>query len=344
MHPLIPWFEPPVLEIPFFGRTLPLHGFGFMVALGFIFGARVSMERSKRLGFDPEIINRLVGWLVVGTFIGGHVGYGLLYKPDEYLANPVEFLKVWQGLSSFGGFVVCVPLAVWFFYSERKPMWPLLDCLAHGMALGWFFGRMGCFVAHDHPGTITHFWLGVVGICQPDQDKAIACHDLGFYEGLWSLTMYGVLLLLDRIPTRPGLQVLVFGLSYGPVRFAMDFFRPEHTDARYGGFTPAQYGAALLMAVCVAALVVRLRAADPARQPTPVPASELRGGALALAAAPVLGGVVYALWGTLAQLGAAPPLLAAAIPPVVLGYGLAALSGAPLPRPQRGAPAAPSAG
>jgi prolipoprotein diacylglyceryltransferase len=38
-----------------------------------------------------------------------------MYKPEEYLADPINFLKVWQGLSSFGGFVVCVPLAFYFF-------------------------------------------------------------------------------------------------------------------------------------------------------------------------------------------------------------------------------------
>lgn len=262
MKPLIPWFEPPILEIPLGGFTLPLHGFGFLVALGFIFGGRAAMNRAKRIGLDPEVINRLIGWLVLGTFVGGHVGYGLMYKPEEYLANPLEFLKVWQGLSSFGGFIVCIPIAIWFFRSERVPVWPYLDCLAYGMALGWFFGRMGCFVAHDHPGTETNFWLGVYGICQPAGSKMVACHDLGLYESLWSLTMFGVLSLMDLRSWKPGTLVLTYGLTYGPLRFAMDFLRPEVTDARYFGFTPGQYGSALLTIVCIAALVMRMRSSD----------------------------------------------------------------------------------
>jgi phosphatidylglycerol:prolipoprotein diacylglycerol transferase len=263
VKPLIPWFEPPVLDIPLPGGShLPLHGFGLLVALGFVFGGRAAMSRAKRMGLDPEAINRLIGWLVVGTFVGGHVGYGLMYKPDEYLANPVEFLKVWQGLSSFGGFVVCVPLAVWFFKKEKLPLWPYLDCLAHGMALGWFFGRMGCFVAHDHPGTVTDFWLGVYGICQPHGAKNVACHDMGLYEALWSLMMFGLFKLMDRRPWKPGTFVLTLGLAYGPVRFAMDFLRPEATDARYLGFTPGQYWAAVFTLVCVGALVMRVRSAD----------------------------------------------------------------------------------
>lgn len=292
MKPLIPWFEPPVLPIPLGDFTLPLHGFGFLVALGFIFGGRASMARAKRLGRDPEVINRLIGWLVLGTFLGGHFGYGLMYKPDEYieglrtwLANPVfwppgkwpEFFQVWQGLSSFGGFVVCVPIAIWFFRKEKVAVWPYLDCLAYGMALGWFLGRLGCFVAHDHPGTETNFWLGAYGICQPDQNKMVACHDLGLYESLWSLTMFGVFTLMDRRALKPGLMVLGLGLAYGPFRFVLDFFRPEATDARYLGFTPGQYGAVLLTVVCVAALVSRLRSSDAPIGPAQGPAREESG-------------------------------------------------------------------
>lgn len=262
MKPLIPWFEAPVLEIPLGNFTLPLHGFGFLVAIGFIVGGRAAMGRARRLGLDPEVINRLIGWLVLGTFLGGHIGYGLMYKPDEYLANPAEFLKVWQGLSSFGGFIACVPIAIWFFRSERVPVWPFLDCLAYGMAIGWFFGRMGCFVAHDHPGTETNFYLGVYGICQPNNNKMVACHDLGLYEALWSLSMFGVLSLMDLRKWKPGTLVLTLGLAYGPLRFFMDYFRPVVTDARYFGFTPGQYGSALVTVVCLAALIVRLRSTD----------------------------------------------------------------------------------
>ena len=272
MKPLIPWFEPPVLPIPVTDPPLELHGFGLLVAIGFMVGGTVAQRRARNMGDDAEAINRLIGWLVLGTFVGGHVGYGLMYKPDEYLANPVEFLKFWQGLSSFGGFVVCVPLAIWFFWKEKLNVWRYMDHLAHGMAIGWFFGRMGCFVAHDHPGTPTDFWLGVYGICHGVKDTSVACHDMGLYEALWSLVMFVGLVAVDRArKTKDGVQVLVFGLMYGPVRFGMDFLRPEATDARYGAFTPAQWGSIVLILACAAMIVQRLRAADP--EPTDAPAA-----------------------------------------------------------------------
>ena len=261
MSPLIPYFEAPVLNIPLGDWTIPIHGFGVLVAMGFLVGGQVSMNRAKRLGLDPEVINRLIGWLIVGTFVGGHVGYGLMYEPEKYLAQPQEFLKVWQGLSSYGGFAVCVPLSIWFFWKEKVPVWPYLDCLAFGMAIGWCLGRMGCFVAHDHPGTATDFYLGVYGIC-PGQGSGIACHDMGLYEALWSLGMYLAFVAMYKVPRVPGFFVVLLGLSYGPVRFFMDFLRPEETDVRYAGFTPGQYFSVLLTLLTVYYFSRRLKSGD----------------------------------------------------------------------------------
>lgn len=157
MFAAIPFFPRIIFHIPLPDGLprdeLEIHGFGILVALGFLLGGWLAMRRARRHGQDPDAINRLIGWLVVGTFIGGHVGYGLMYDLEGYLAEPIRFLYVWEGLSSIGGFLVCVPLTVYFFRRYKLPVWANLDHMAFGFAFGWFFGRMGCTVAHDHPGT-----------------------------------------------------------------------------------------------------------------------------------------------------------------------------------------------
>ncbi len=296
MGPLIPFYEVPVLHL----GPIPIHGFGLLVALGFVFGGNAGMARARRAGLDPEALNRLISWLVVGTFIGGHVGYGLMYKPKEYFANPVEFLKVWQGLSSMGGFVVCVPLSIWFFKRHKLPVWPYMDSVGIGLALGWFLGRMGCTVAHDHPGTPSNFFLAKY--CRPveghtlvspdflrearhdvrwgpcldsgppaptaldqvpsDWTGVVAAHDMGFYEALWSLAVFFLFLWMDRVPRKPGVYITLLGVLYAPTRFAMDFLRPETTDVRYLSLTPAQWWAIAFFVVSLWALVGRLRSSD----------------------------------------------------------------------------------
>lgn len=256
MHPLIPFFEQPVIHL----GPVPLYGFGVMVALGFLVGGQVAMARARKLGLDPDAINRLIGWLVIGTFVGGHLGYLVMYKPSE-LFDPVRLINVFDGLSSFGGFFACVPITVWFFKKEKLPLWPYLDCLGHGLTIGWLLGRGGCFLAHDHPGPPTNFWLGVYGIC-PGLSEDIACHDLGLYESLFGLVSFFIFTALDRVPRVPGFYALLLGLLYAPTRLGLDFLRPTDTDPRWAGLTGAQWGSVLFLVVCVVLMVRRLQSGD----------------------------------------------------------------------------------
>ena len=263
MHPLIPWFEPLRFDIPIDSPgsdgPLALHGFGALVLAGFIAGSFGAAMRAERVGLDPDPILRLVGWLALGTFLGGHIGYELMYEPEVLLTDPLKLLRLWDGLSSFGGFIVCIPLTFYFFRRLALPMWKYVDVLSYGLTLGFFFGRMGCFSAHDHPGLETNFWLGVYGIC-PGQGKDVACHDMGLYEALWSLSMFFLFTLLQRRARIPGFYPLLLGTVYAPVRFGMDFLRP--LDTRYLGLTPAQILCVGVLGLCAYGWTRRIASGD----------------------------------------------------------------------------------
>lgn len=282
MSPMIPYFEP--IEIPL--GPVSVHGFGILVAIGFMTGAWLAMNKARRDGLDPDVINRVVTWIIAGVFIGGHLGHALFYEPAEHFADPIKFLQVWKGLSSTGGFIGCTILVLWFLRKENRairkenvrlqeegkplklPIWvlPYGDTLMYGLTLGWFFGRMGCFSAHDHPGTVTDFYLGVYGMC-PDQPITVACHDIGLYEALWSGAMCLLFIWLDRKPRFQGFFIGLMCLSYGPCRLLMDAFRHPATDARYFGMTPAQYGSIVIGLIGVA-LLVRNKNTTPIRELT----------------------------------------------------------------------------
>ena len=243
MHPIIPYFEPLKIHL----GPLTLHGFGILVAIAFLVGSQVAENRAERVGVDPDFIRRLIGWLVVGTLVGGHLGYAIFYDTERvYLSEPIRLLYVWEGLSSYGGFFTCILLIIWFFRKEKQPFYPFGDSLAYGFSAGYIFGRLGCFAAHDHPGPESDFWLAVPGMC-PGGDPTQACHDMGLYEAMFVFCIYMFFRFMDRKPRFPGFYIAWLGMLYGIVRFNMERFRVhESHDPLYGGLTPAQYGSIIV--------------------------------------------------------------------------------------------------
>ena len=262
MHPIIPCFERIVFTLPEFLGSLQLHGFGILVASGFLVATQLGQRKCRRDGLDPEVINKMLVWIVAGVFIGGHLGHALMYDPAHYWENPLELLHVWQGLSSFGGFFVSALLVYTFFKRSKVPIWPYADIVAYGLSVGWFLGRMGCTAAHDHPGRVSEFFLAVPGMCPVSSarggvDCFVACHDLGFYEALFTLGMLLAFLWLDRKPRFAGFYMGWMITSYAPVRFGMDFLRHPSTDVRYFGLTPAQYGSMVMLSIGIWILLSR---------------------------------------------------------------------------------------
>lgn len=280
MQPLIPYFPPVKFPIT---DTFAIHGFGILVMVAFIFGSHMAMRKAARDGLDPDLINRLVGWLVLAVFVGGHLGHVLFYDFDRLAENPMYLFKVWDGLSSFGGFVGCLLITIWFFWNEgRKRVventaraaqglspyppiryWDYGECCAYGWAWGWIFARSGCFVAHDHPGTMTDFWLGVRGICEAHPgDTTKACHDLGLYEALWAVPVSLLFGWWDRRPRFSGWFQGWFAVLYGAARMFYDGLRTHDTRWLAGvlgeqGVTPGQVFSGLMMLLGVVVLITR---------------------------------------------------------------------------------------
>ena len=82
----------------------------------------------------------------------------------------------------------------------------------------------------------------------------IAIHDMGMYEMLYAVLLFLTYQVLERKPHRHGLYLVIMICSYAPLRFFMEFMRPDEFNARYFSLTPAQWsiiGFLCLFAVCL---------------------------------------------------------------------------------------------
>lgn len=236
-----------------------IQPFGFLVCAGIVAGYFCAKHRVIQVGLDPGVIRQLVRLSVVFGISGAHLVHLVAYHPEELAQQPWSIFKVWAGMSSFGGFFFAA-LAVFIYVKARKIRFlPYADALMFGFFPAWFFGRMGCSVAHDHPGQLTDFFLAV-------KFPGGARHDLGLYEFLLCWIWIPFLHWLGRKkktddPPR-GTILHTMLIAYSVPRFFLDFLRatdlPYH-DARYLGLTPAQY-ACVIFTVLGVWFLVRLRA------------------------------------------------------------------------------------
>jgi phosphatidylglycerol---prolipoprotein diacylglyceryl transferase len=168
---MIPFIHVP--DLPISSRLpITLHPFGLLVATGVIIGTWLATKRARERGLDLDKLNSFITWMLVAGFVGGHVFDQILYHPKKLLTDPLLIVKIWEGLSSFGGFTggligvllwkyfEAVPLVSTPFFTIPKfrrrsaplPILPFADLILSVFPVAWIFGRSGCASVHDHLG------------------------------------------------------------------------------------------------------------------------------------------------------------------------------------------------
>ncbi|MDP2657408.1 MAG: prolipoprotein diacylglyceryl transferase [Candidatus Deferrimicrobium sp.] len=277
---MIPYFPQP--EYHLFG-PVTVHAFGAIVALSVMIGWQMAVARVRKRGLDPELFQDLLLYVILSGFVVAHLYSVLAYFPREAMEDPLLLLKIWEDISSFGGFAGGL-LGLWLFFRfkardvDAAARLRYLDVIAYVFPFAWAIGRIACTVAHDHPGTVTTFPLGI-SLKSPEAQAYIASfyreagrlaelpprvelakmafHDLGWYEFLYmACLMVPAFLVLDRKPRPPAFFLIAIPLLYVPARFFLDFLRIS--DARYFGLTPGQYAG---IPVFLAAIFLMVRIA-----------------------------------------------------------------------------------
>jgi phosphatidylglycerol:prolipoprotein diacylglycerol transferase len=247
---LVPFIDIPVLDL----GPVDLQPFGILVAMGVLLGTWMGRKYSERNGLDDDTMRYLGIRVLVWGFIACHVFNTLFYEWERFQDDPLLMLKVWDGISSWGG-VIGGGLALYLYTTIRKlDRLAWADWAAYGAIGGWVPGRLACAVVHDHLGYPTSFPLGVnfpphKYPFDKASDVTIRAHDLGLYEFIYLVPLFFVIVLLERKKVRkPGLLLGVLAVGYSVPRFFLEFLRRPETDPRYYGLTFAQYA-------CIAAVI-----------------------------------------------------------------------------------------
>jgi phosphatidylglycerol:prolipoprotein diacylglycerol transferase len=220
----------------------PIHSYGFMLALSFLFGIWFASWRAKRNGLDPNIISDLGFWVILAAIIGARLYYVILHF-EEFSGDITGIFNPFHkgnlgigGLVMYGGFIGAIVAGVVFFRNKKLPFLPYADISCASLGFGIFLTRIGCFLNGCCYGAPTASSCGVAfPISSPageymHQIHAHALIPSQLIESGGGLVIALIILLVSTRKTFVGFRFFLTGLMYSVLRFIVDctrFYTPH---------------------------------------------------------------------------------------------------------------------
>lgn len=225
-----------------------------IIAVGIFLAVYLSSKEAKRKGLGEDLVVDLSLWLIPIGFLGARLYY-VLFEWEYYIQNPEEIFAIWNGGIAIYGGLIAGALTVYVFVKKKSfSIWLLLDILAPSVLLAQSVGRWGNFInqeAHGGPTTrqfLENLYLPEFIINQMNINGTYY-HPTFFYESLWSLAGFSLLLFLrDRKQIlRQGEVALSYVIWYSAGRFFIEGMR---TDSLWiGDFLRVSQGLSLVLFV-----------------------------------------------------------------------------------------------
>ena len=225
-----PQFDPVAVHL----GPLAVRWYGLMYLIGFGF---VWWLGRKRIDARPDSVwthqdlSDALFYGILGTILGGRLGYVLFYKAADYFAEPWRILYVWEGGMSFHGGMIGVILAMWLYAHKRRQDWlAITDFIAPLVPVGLAAGRLGNFINAELWGRPTNVpWAMVF----PNVDT-VPRHPSQLYEfALEGIALFVILWWFSSKPRPRGAVSGLFLICYGVFRFVVEFTRQPDSFLGY---------------------------------------------------------------------------------------------------------------
>jgi prolipoprotein diacylglyceryltransferase len=129
---------------------------GLAMAALFVFFRYRESEKNKKN--KPVMVEekihpyQLVGNMTVIAAVAGIIGAKIFHNLEninELMADPVDALLSFSGLTMYGGLIFGAIAVIWFGAKNNIPWYHLIDAAAPGLMLAYGTGRVGCHLSGD---------------------------------------------------------------------------------------------------------------------------------------------------------------------------------------------------
>jgi phosphatidylglycerol:prolipoprotein diacylglycerol transferase len=212
---------------------LTIASYGFLFAFGVLLGVLLCFRLARKEGVDLALFTDFIFWVMLLSLLGAKLW--LLASNFAYYREFPGELKylLTSGGSFYGGLIFGAVFAVWFIRRHKLSYRQLGDIVAPALALGHFFGRLGCFAAGCCWGReAAHCAVAVTFTSL----KANALTGVPLYlplyptqlmEAALNLGNFLVLLVWYKKRKFKGQVIAIYMLNYALIRFVVEYFRGD---------------------------------------------------------------------------------------------------------------------
>src|SRR5512138_3200494 len=213
---------------PIIGHVGPFvlrwYGLILMTAIGV--GVWLTAREAERRGMKRDDVYEVSIYIILGGIVGARLFHVLDQWSNEFAANPIRALYIWEGgLAIWGavaGGLVAAALICW----RRGWRFPiLLDAAAPGLVLAQAIGRIACIITGDAMGKPTS---GPFGFAYTSPNALVPKLGVYYtpmpvYELVVNLVIFAILWQLRKRNWPDGKLFLVYLVLYSIERFFLGF-------------------------------------------------------------------------------------------------------------------------
>ncbi len=239
-----------------------VNAYGFFIAVGFIVGFVIAIRTARAKGIPFERVVDLFFYTILSSILGSRILF-VLTEFDFFLRHPSKILNLWEGgLVFYGGLLCAIAVAVSYMKWHRLPFWKWADLFSPPVALGLFFGRIGCFFAGCCYGRETSLPWAVV-FTNPDSLARlnVPLHPTQLYDAANGLAIFVILVWMEKRKTFDGQVFGCFVFLYSATRFFIEMVRGDPRGSFLGSALSTSQGIGLSLAMTSLFMLLYLKRA-----------------------------------------------------------------------------------
>ena len=244
--------------------SIEIRWYSLFILIAFITAYCLVIKETSRFRINRDFIFNIAFWVFIFGVMGARAWY-VLFNLKDYLSNPIDIIKIWEGgLAIHGGIVAGLIVVFYFCRRYNFRLIRLTDFIVPALLIAQAIGRWGNFFNGEAYGSITSYTaLKNVKIIPEFVIQGMNINGsyhvpTFYYESLWCLLGVIVLLIIRKLKyIRLGQTFSLYLIWYSLGRF---FIESERTDSlMFGELKAAQLVSIILFVIGIIIFLVQLR-------------------------------------------------------------------------------------